>query len=494
MGVKMRKVFLDDLPRWENGEGNGNVGTINWGKCVGKKIDFIYDDIKGEFKIAEYQTNNSKLTIEYKDVFFNIHAGSFTRGQIGCLIGRKTKDFKINVGQRINDLNRDLFIIDREHRKSKSNRNRKWYKYKCNVCGYDDGWIEENNLLNLEQGCSCCRGMAVVLGINTIWDTDRWMCDLGVSEEDAKRYGRGNNKKIKVTCPYCELKKMISINSLRRNRSIGCTCGDGYSMGHKYIYELLIQLKVDFIDNYSPDWCRYYNKYKSKDSCGEYDFFIEDMKLIIEVDGGFHRKDNKMNGQTLVEVEYIDDIKDQIAKDNGYEVVRIPYGVGDFSENILTSKLKKIFDLNKVNWCKCEEFSLKNIVKEVCLYWDKKEEWEKVTDLVKTFGLSRSTVRNYLKKGSKLGWCYYDGVSEVNKSYIELSQRNKICFSKKVKIVKNNETLGIFDSIAELERQSEIIFKTKLHHSAISKVCLGKQKLYKGFTFEYIDESHQIAG
>ena len=28
------------------------------------------------------------------------------------------------------------------------------------------------------------------LGVNTIWDKARWMCDLGISEEDAKRiYG-----------------------------------------------------------------------------------------------------------------------------------------------------------------------------------------------------------------------------------------------------------------------------------------------------------------
>lgn len=47
-------------------------------------------------------------------------------------------------------------------------------------------------------------------------------------------------------------------------------------------------------------------------------------------------------------------------------------------------------------------------------------------------------------------------------------------------------SLGIYNSCAELERQSKKLFKTKLDSSNISKVCLGKKNFYKGYTFKYV--------
>jgi hypothetical protein len=42
--------------------------------------------------------------------------------------------------------------------------------------------------------------------------------------------------------------------------------------------------------------------------------------------------------------------------------------------------------------------------------------------------------------------------------------------------------------MTELEEKSEEIFKVKLFSSNVSKVCLGKIKHYKGFTFRFLDE------
>ena len=38
----MRKLFLDDLPRKKS-----NKKAIDWEKCIGRKIEFICDDISG---------------------------------------------------------------------------------------------------------------------------------------------------------------------------------------------------------------------------------------------------------------------------------------------------------------------------------------------------------------------------------------------------------------------------------------------------------------
>jgi hypothetical protein len=47
---KVRKIFLDDLPR-----GGLNRGDrINWEGSVGRSVKFIYDNIEGYIHIIEY--------------------------------------------------------------------------------------------------------------------------------------------------------------------------------------------------------------------------------------------------------------------------------------------------------------------------------------------------------------------------------------------------------------------------------------------------------
>ena len=53
----MRKVFLDELPRWEKG---GNKEKINWSECPSQKVKFIYDDIDGEI-IVGFDKNKIEL-------------------------------------------------------------------------------------------------------------------------------------------------------------------------------------------------------------------------------------------------------------------------------------------------------------------------------------------------------------------------------------------------------------------------------------------------
>ena len=51
---------------------------------------------------------------------------------------------------------------------------------------------------------------------------------------------------------------------------------------------------------------------------------------------------------------------------------------------------------------------------------------------------------------------------------------------------KDGKSLGIFKSCSEFERQSEKMFNVKLSSICIAKVCNGKQKIHKGYTFKYI--------
>lgn len=146
---KMREVFLDKLPRTHKNK-------IDWINSIGTKVKFTYDDINGEIDIVNYE--NGYLFLKYLDFpIYKLTVSRFINSQITRLIKKRTYDFKINIGTIINDLT----IIDREYRKQ-NNAVWKFYKYKCNICGYE-GWKVEYSFNNYK-GCACCTGKVVVKG------------------------------------------------------------------------------------------------------------------------------------------------------------------------------------------------------------------------------------------------------------------------------------------------------------------------------------------
>lgn len=487
----MRKVFLDELPRWKKGEGAVKVGTINWNKCIGIKVPFIYGDLLGEIEIVDYINEGSRVIISYKGKQMNIFSGSLREGNIGKLFNKITKDFKIGIGEIFKDDKRDLVINDREYRQKEFTdkegydcvHNHKWYKYTCNKCGWTEGWSIEYDLLK-GNGCSCCNGKTVVPEINSIYAKAPWMIDLGVSEEDARKYTPQCHTKIEIACPDCGKKKKMATCNIYRYKTIKCPCGDGFSYPEKFMYSLLKQLNLEFIMQLSKttfDWC---DKYK-------YDFYIPEYNMIIETHGEQHYKDCSWSKAS--EVEENDKLKERLAKDNGvksYVVIDCRESTLNWiKDNILNSKLNKLLDLSKVNWKQCGEYALKNIAKEVCDRWNNRKEEEAVADMQIIFGLSRHTVLKYLKTGNDNKWCYYDSDNARREGYEKAAKHNKNKFSKKVQVFKDEQYSGTFISVAELVRQSEELFGVKFIGSQISSVCNGKRKHHKGFTFKYVENN-----
>lgn len=476
---KIRKVFTDDLPRWT--EGN-HKGMTRWSESIGYIVKFIYDEIKGEVEILSY--NNRILSIKYLDKEpFKIETNNFMYCKLGTLLGKRTKDFKIQIGDTFKDQKRDLSIISREYRKN----NRKWYQYKCNVCGWcdDRSWMTEGDLFS-KNGCSCCHNLTVVEHINSVVakTETQWMIPyFEGGYDEAKLYTPSSNVRLCFKCPDCNhiKTKPISINQLHQRNSIGCVCGDGFSYGHKYIYSLLSQLNLQFKENYKFDWC-VFSSYtdKNKQTSGEYDFVIEKIKLIIEVDGDFHRKDNTINGQTKKESEYLDDMKDIVGKENRYNVIRIS-DEDSFKYNILNSKLNELFNLSVINWNKAEEFAISNRVKEICII--KKNNQNMTTyEISEKTGICRDTITKYLKQGTLLNWCYYDAKEEKSRSSSRAGKKNR----KEVEIFKDGISLGVFKSCIELSKVSMDLFGLNLLKDKIACVARGERKIHKGFTFQYI--------
>ena len=483
----MRKMFLENLPRWKDGNCKG---SINWKESIGCKIHFIYDEVEDILEIVDYiKGRNQKVKVLYNGTIYEVSCDRMRKCQIGNqLLNKRTSDFRINIGQTFKDNKRDLTIIDRQYRKDKDNVDRKYYKYHCNVCYWKEGWIEERNLKN-GNGCSCCSNKTVVKGINDIATTNPELVKYFVNKEDVCKYSNGSNKKVKLKCPNCGFEKEIKICDLYYKGFSCLQCSDGISYPEKVMYNLLKQLNVEFITQYSKTYTKWCKNYR-------YDFYfkLNNEEYIIETHGEQHYRNKIKFKRTLEEEQQNDKSKYDLATHNG--ITPENYIVIDCSKsdleyiknNIIKSRLSEIFDLTNVDWIKIGQDSEKSLVKEVCDYWkfhiNINNECLTSDDVCKIFNTTRNTIINYLKKGMKLGWCNYD----INKERIKGIRKASLSRSIPIKILKNGILKGIFISSSELEKQSEILFGTKLNNSKISSVCNGKRKTHKGYTFKRISK------
>lgn len=477
-GNKNENRILTELPRHTEGTYEGKT---NCQAMVGMELELLYKGSVYKVKVLEYikgSSPRSRFVVEYNGQIHNIGCSDFINGKFGGILKLITKDFKINVGDIFKDDKRDIIITNREHRKDKRGINRKWYKYTCNKCNWTEGWITEDKLLR-GYGCSCCAGKTSVLGINTIWDTDRWLCDLGVSEEDAKTHIKRSNKKVTVTCPNCGKTKDITINDIYSHKSIGCSCGGGgNSYPEKFMTSVLDQLNIEYIFQLTKKsfyWC--------EDK--KYDFYIPSLNTIIETHGRQHYED--CTWSKAKDVQENDRIKHELALQNGikdYIVIDCRFSNKEWiKNNILSSELNELFDLEKINWDKCEEFALSNIVKEVCEYWSRKEDWETTATLMKVFGLSKFAITNYLKKGAGLGWCEYDAKGEMRKNGLNGGKLR----GKRVAMYDLNGNF-IMEECSVSKLVSRVLeMGIKVSVGGVTSVCRGERNHHKGYTFKYID-------
>lgn len=475
-----KQIFLDDLPKLEKGV---NIGGINWKKTIGYKVNFIYNNIEGQVEIIDY--DGKFLYIKYLDYdTYKINFRSFKQGNLGKLLGIVTDKFKYTINESIKDNKRDLMIIDNEYRtfidKRGYKNNEKWYKYKCNQCGWTEGWITEGHLKE-GNGCPVCAGQKLVQGINDIPTVAPWLIPYfqgGIDE--AKLYtktgsGNINNPKgyIYPICPDCgKVKNNITkIGSIYLNNGFKCIhCSDGISFPEKFVFHFLRSLNIEFRIQYNPIWI------KPK----VYDFYIPNLNCIIETHGLQHYEEKGWkSSKTLKEEQENDKLKKELALANGikeenYIVVDCRYSESSFiKQNISNSRLSEIFDLRKVDWNKIEGFALGSKVKEVCDL--KKNNPNMSTKIIADIvGYHYSTISTWLKKGTKLGWCDYNAKEEREKVY-----------NKNSKPIRCITTGDVFKSLSECEKLSLEVFGIKLNTSNLYKVCVGQIKQYKGLVFKY---------
>ena len=180
------------------------------------------------------------------------------------------------------------------------------YKAECQHCGY----IKSKTISEIKQNkgkfCDKCRvkdltgkvfGRLTVLGLNRI-----------------------ENRKSYWDC-LCSCGTKITVNGSNlvshTTKSCGCLTA---SSGESLLSELLTKLQIEFVPQKTFETCRF----KNSNNLARFDFYLPEYNILIEYDGQQHYF--QRNGwEDLACVQERDKYKNQWAKDNNIQLIRIPY-------------------------------------------------------------------------------------------------------------------------------------------------------------------------
>lgn len=381
----MEKISLieTDFIRKSNG--------IIWEKNVPKTIKFKINSTgeEDEIELIGYNKSKSLVMLKYdEDEPFEIEGHALIKGWFFV----KVNHFK--KGSIIDTEKGKLKVL--ECIRKKKNTYTEWfYKYECLVCGNIDE-ISHGNL-KAKYGCNVCGNKKVKSDYNSLGAINPSLIKYFKNEEEAFYYSYQSNKKVELVCPDCHTPNSMIINNLY-NRGFYCkSCGDGVSYPNKLMFNILLDLNINFDSEKVFDWSD-----KKK-----YDFYIPSENLVIEMHGGQHYRYTG-RGRSLEEEMENDLIKKELAEKNGLKYIDINSSETDLffiKNNLYESKLSSILNLDDVDWDKVSVRSEKSIMVEVCKAWST---YKSTKDMALFFKVSRNTITKYLKRGNKLGLCDYN--------------------------------------------------------------------------------------
>lgn len=144
---------------------------------------------------------------------------------------------------------------------------------------------------------------------------------------------KGYNSKVIIICSiHGEFSQIFGVHADRS----GCPkCNE--SNGEKKIRIFLEKNEIEFEIEKKFKKCVYKRSLL-------FDFYLPDFNLCIEYDGEHHYYKNSFMGgiESLNDCQKRDQIKNKYCKDNGINLIRIPYWEKDNIENILESKLNLV--------------------------------------------------------------------------------------------------------------------------------------------------------
>lgn len=359
-----------------------------------------------------------------------------------------------NVGDVLNGL-----IITEQCYKVKKEGRKKGYKYKCLKCGYDCGEyykggahyyehiIMENNLKK-GAGCAVCsKNGFVVPTINSIHVLRPDVECFLVNKNDAFKYAPRSSKKLKCKCVYCEREYLRSCDKLC-SYGVPCICGDGFSYPEKFMFSALTQLNIRFKPQY------YFNG-----SLLRYDFYLNDYKVVIEVNGEQHYKQKWDRNEIVNDIKKKEFALSQGIIEENYITIDCRESNMEFiKRSILNSKINQLFDCDEIDFNQCAEFASHNLMMVASNLWNN---GKNIQDISQEMQLDKHTIIAYLKQGNNIGWCVYqrgDGVrrynekrkiNAINSSGVTGVTWRKSCDKWQVRISVRGDriSVGLFDNI-----------------------------------------------
>ena len=151
---------------------------------------------------------------------------------------------------------------------------------------------------------------------------------------------------------------------------------------------------------------------------------------------------------------------------------------------MLNSKLSKVLNFEYIDWNECNNFSKKNLCKEICEHF---ASGESVTNLAIEYKISKNSIRRMLHVGNEIGLCSYDGKKENILSSVNNENNVK---ETSIYTVDGNY-IGTYKSAKYIADHSEEIVGKVLKVNSIYDCCNGRIKQYKGYVF--INKGDKVA-
>ena len=221
--------------------------------------------------------------------------------------------------------------------------------------------------------------------------------------EDCYSIAPFSNKKFYFKCLDCNIisNKKYPLSQIICHGFSCKICSDGLPISEKFMANILKQLDEDFITQLNKSdfkWCENFR----------YDFYLPRYNMIIETHGEQHYIEKITNNWKTLEQEQMNDLfKYKCAKNHvdKYIVIDCRYSELEWMKGNIIKELNEYFDLSNIKWELAWEESQNSLCVKAWELWNNGV--YSTTDIGKILGLSRDTIRKYLKIGAECNKCSY---------------------------------------------------------------------------------------
>lgn len=323
-------------------------------------------------------------------------------------------------------------------------------KLKCTQCGTEFDRIA-SSVLRTRSGVCCplCDNHLItrsclIEGVNDLWTTHKDIAAMLKNPEDGHKYSAGSNQKVSFICNKCgHVSNKVIAQVVRYGYSCPY-CSDGVKYPNKFMSCLLSLNNIDFDTEYTIN--NYDYRY-------DFHFIINDVRHLIEMDGGLNHGCVDLPNMSIEEQNLNDLNKDILATDHGYKLIRIDCKYPDVRDrflyiknNIIKSDLRYLLnDLSDETLNKCDNIAANtSLIVEIANAWN--DGICSQCELQEKFKVGSQTIRSRLKIASKIG--LINGSYESIQKTLKESGIRKRSYTQGCAVMCN-ETGEVFSSISD---------------------------------------------